>query len=188
LERLKYFTIGYGAELLRRGKYTPWLIWTRAICSLHQQICLLILKFFFLPSFLLFSFLLALLEGVLYLQDELFYSTQCRLNTTQTTTFLWKLAHRYVDSYSTLYLFCFFFRKWRRRFCGTGFPIYRRGVLNVWEYFALCTVRNYIASWDSEQAEGWNRPGAEQTQRTADIWWLTGRDLLAHGCVRWGYW
>jgi len=54
----------------------------------------LILKFFFLPSFLLLSFLLALLEAVLYIQDELFYSKQYTLNTTETTTFLWKLAHR----------------------------------------------------------------------------------------------
>ena len=41
-----------------------------------------------LSSFFSFIFFLTCpLEGVLYLQDKLFYSIQCRLNTTQTTTF-----------------------------------------------------------------------------------------------------
>ena len=80
------------------------------------------------------------------------------------------------------------FRIGRRRFCGTGFSISTSGFRNVWEYNVLCTVRACTASWDSEHTEGWNQAGAEQTQRTADIWWHTGDDLLGHGCVRWGYW
>ena len=80
------------------------------------------------------------------------------------------------------------FRNWRRRFCGTGCSNPSSGARNVWEYNVLCTVRACTASWGSEQTEGWNHAGAEQTQRTGDIWWHTGDGLPEHGCVRWVDW
>jgi len=46
---------------------------------------------FFLSLFL--TLLLAFLGRFVVLEDDLLASTECRLNTTETNTLLWKLAH-----------------------------------------------------------------------------------------------
>jgi hypothetical protein len=81
-----------------------------------------------------------------------------------------------------------YFRIWRRSVPWTGILLYNSWFRNVCDYDQLRTVRACTASWYSEEAESWNHAGAEQTQRTADIWWHTRNDLHGHGCVRWGNW
>jgi len=47
--------------------------------------------------------LLIFFERILHTEDKLLHNPECRLNTTETTTLLWKLAHCKVASYSTLF-------------------------------------------------------------------------------------